>query len=171
MKPLPEVPATLEPRRRWLARFGQGALAGAFAVLVPWAPLARAAQARWARAWNAEAFAVRGQAEVLGALGWHGPVEDHPEVALQVTEIAESGAVVPVQVHSGLPGTRRIALLALDNPSTLAADFTLTPLLAPRLSTRIKLGGTTTVVALVQTDAGVFSARQLVKVTQGGCGG
>jgi len=158
-------------RRHWLAAACRAAVAATAGLLAPLAAMALAAPPRWARAWNAAAFAARSEPEVLAALGWSGPVQDHPEVRLQVTEIAESGAVVPVQVQSGLPDTRRIALLALDNPNTLAADFSLTPLLAPRLATRIKLGGTTTVVALVQTGAGVFSARQLVKVTQGGCGG
>ena len=123
------------------------------------------------RPWNAEAFRAKGVDAVLAALGLGGgPVED-ARVHLLVPEIAESGAVVPVQVHSEVPQTRRILILALDNPNSLAADFRITVRLQPRIGTRIKLAETTTVLALVESVAGLHLARQTVKVTTGGCGG
>jgi sulfur-oxidizing protein SoxY len=131
----------------------------------------QAATALWSRDWNEAAFTTRGLAETAAALGWTGPLLDNAGVHLQAPEIAESGAVVPVEVSSTIADTRRIALLVLDNPNTLVADFRLGSELAPRIATRIKLAETTTVVALVETGSGIRVARQVVKVTAGGCGG
>lgn len=167
MSPILPHSSVRTTRRQWLGRMLRGAAGGLLALALP----ARAALPDWVRRWNASAFEAHGESAVLAALGWNGPVRDDPGVLLQAPEIAESGAVVPVEVRCTLPGCRRIAVLVTDNPNTLAACFTLSPALAPRLATRIKLAETTTVVALVETEAGVFGARQEVKITIGGCGG
>ncbi|MDE3011420.1 MAG: thiosulfate oxidation carrier protein SoxY [Pseudomonadota bacterium] len=155
-------------RRRWLSLLMRGVPLATLAWLAPWA---RAALPGWARDWDGAAFSAKGEAAVLAALGWPGPLHEDVRLELEVPEINESGAVVPVRVRSRLPGTRSIALLALDNPNTLAACFEFGPGLVPAVATRIKLAGTTTVLALARTDAGVHAARRLAKVTQGGCGG
>ena len=122
-------------------------------------------------AWNAAAFSALGEAEVLAALGLHATPRLDARVRFEAPEIAESGAVVPVEVVSDVPTTRRVVLLALRNPNTLVADFQFGSRLLPQVATRIKLAETTEVVALVQSDEGLFAARRLVKVTLGGCGG
>ena len=73
--------------------------------------------------WNAAAFNAPTVAEVLKALGAGTPAPT-AEVSWGATpEIAENGAVVPVNVTSKIPGTDAIAILIEKNPNKLAANF------------------------------------------------
>ncbi len=105
------------------------------------------------------------------------PVADSDKVALTVPEIAENGAVVPVKVNVDHPMeennyVKAIHILTTKNGNARAADVMLTPLNAKGyFATRIKLGGTQEVVALVELSDGTFiKASKSVKVTIGGCG-
>lgn len=98
-------------------------------------------------------------------------------VKLKVPEIAENGAVVPVTVEVDSPMTdsdyvKSIHILAGKNSNSRCLDVNLTPANGKAmLSTRIKLGGTQEVTALVELSNGDFLiASQSVKVTIGGCG-
>jgi len=104
-------------------------------------------------------------------------VTDSAKVSLTVPEIAENGAVVPVKVHVESPMTeadyvKAIHVLASKNGNARCADVMLTPLNAKGyFATRVKLGGTQDVVALVELSDGSFlRAAKPVKVTIGGCG-
>ncbi|MFK5938340.1 MAG: thiosulfate oxidation carrier protein SoxY [Sulfurimonas sp.] len=98
-------------------------------------------------------------------------------VKLKVPEIAENGAVVPVTVNVESPMTdsdyvKSIHILSSKNGNARTIDVNLTPANGKAMfSTRIKLGGTQDVVAVVQLSNGDFLiASQSVKVTIGGCG-
>lgn len=98
-------------------------------------------------------------------------------VKLKVPEIAENGAVVPVTVEVKSPMTdadyvKSIHILSGKNSNARCIDVNLTPANGKAmLSTRIKLGGTQNVVALVELSNGEFLiASHSVKVTIGGCG-
>lgn len=99
------------------------------------------------------------------------PFAESNQIVLTIPEIAENGAVVPVSVSSTLPGINSIALFAELNPVPLTIQMFVTEEVEPELSTRLKLAETSFVHALVETDQGWFSAKKLVKVTIGGCGG
>ncbi len=99
------------------------------------------------------------------------------KIKLKVPEIAENGAVVPVTVEVDSPMTdadhvKAIHILASKNGNARCIDIHLTPANgAAMFSTRIKLGGTQDVVAVVELSSGEFiMASQSVKVTIGGCG-
>jgi sulfur-oxidizing protein SoxY len=99
------------------------------------------------------------------------------KVKLKVPEIAENGAVVPVTVEVDSPMTesdyvKAIHILSGKNSNARAIDVYLTPANGKAMfSTRIKLGGTQKVIALVELSNGEFlTASQSVKVTIGGCG-
>ncbi|MBT5935794.1 thiosulfate oxidation carrier protein SoxY [Sulfurimonas sp.] len=99
------------------------------------------------------------------------------KIKLKVPEIAENGAVVPVTVNIDSPMTennyvKAIHILASHNFNARSIDVYLTPANGKAMfSTRIKLGGTQDVTALVELSNGDFiSASQNVKVTIGGCG-
>ena len=64
-----------------------------------------------------------------------------------------------------------IAVIAENNPSPLAAGFEMGPGAQGYVSTRIKMGKTSDVIAIVKADGKLHSARKSVKVTIGGCGG
>ncbi|CAI6151569.1 MAG: hypothetical protein SPLUMA1_SPLUMAMAG1_01305 [uncultured Sulfurimonas sp.] len=99
------------------------------------------------------------------------------KVKLKVPEIAENGAVVPVTVNVESPMTsddyvKAIHILTSKNFNARCIDVNLTPANGKAMfSTRIKLGGTQEVSALVELSNGDFLiATQSVKVTIGGCG-
>jgi len=103
--------------------------------------------------------------------------EKSSKVKLKVPEIAENGAVVPVTVEVKSPMTdsdyvKAIHILAAKNSNARCLDVNLTPANGKAyLATRIKLGGTQDVVAVVELSNGEFLiASQSVKVTIGGCG-
>jgi len=122
--------------------------------------------------WNAAAFNAQTVADALKALGAGTPAPTR-EVSWGTTpEIAENGAVVPVNVTSKIPGTEAIAILIEKNPNKLAANFYFPEGTAPSLSTRVKMNESSVVHALVKTkDNKYFLATREIKVTLGGCGG
>jgi sulfur-oxidizing protein SoxY len=93
------------------------------------------------------------------------------EITLSSPDIAENGAVVQVGVQSQLPKTQEIHLLVEKNANPLAASFTLPEGTAGFVQTRLKMGQTTAVWALVKADGRWYSATRESKVTLGGCGG
>ncbi len=104
-------------------------------------------------------------------------VADSDKVKLTVPEIAENGAVVPVKVEVDNPMeesnyVKAIHVLSTKNGNARCADVMLTPLNGKGyFATRVKLGGTQDVVALVELSNGTFlRAAKSVKVTIGGCG-
>lgn len=104
-------------------------------------------------------------------------VVNSPLVHLKAPEIAENGAVVPVTVEVDSPMTendyvKAIHIFATKNNNTRCIDVHLTPANGKAMfATRIKLGGTQEVAALVEMSNGTFlGATQSVKVTIGGCG-
>ncbi len=99
------------------------------------------------------------------------------KVKLRVPEIAENGAVVPVTIDVDSPMSandyvKAIHVLTTKNGNSRTIDVFLTPANGKAMfSTRIKLGGTQDVVALVELSSGEYLiASQSVKVTIGGCG-
>jgi sulfur-oxidizing protein SoxY len=80
--------------------------------------------------------------------------------------------VVPVGASTTLAGAKRILLLVEKNPSMLAALFDVTDAVEPNISTRVKMGQSSNVIAVVITaDNKVLFAQKEIKVTLGGCGG
>ncbi|TCZ52760.1 thiosulfate oxidation carrier protein SoxY [Roseicella aquatilis] len=120
--------------------------------------------------WPEEAFRKTSQADALAAL-YGKPLEMSDKVTLQVPEIAENGAVVPVSVGTTLPNVTSVTLLVPENPNTLAASFKFGPGVAPAVSCRLKMAKTSPVIAVVESDGRLFGVSKEVKVTLGGCGG
>ena len=122
-------------------------------------------------AWNRSAFEGKSVDAVIKALGIASPV-DSKDVVITAPDIAENGAVVPISASTGLPGVTRIAFLVEKNPTTLAGVFDFTDAVESQVSTRIKMGQTSNVLAIaILADGRVLFAQKEVKVTLGGCGG
>lgn len=121
-------------------------------------------------AWDKTAFDAKSMDDALKALGAGKPA-DSKDVQINAPDIAENGAVVPVAVKSTLPGTEFIAILIEKNPSMLAASFTLPEGTAADVSTRVKMGQTSNVFALVKAGGSFYMTTKEIKVTLGGCGG
>ncbi|HEX9686760.1 MAG TPA: thiosulfate oxidation carrier protein SoxY [Burkholderiales bacterium] len=152
------------PRRIFLKRSGQlGALAAAWA-----AGLAVSSQA-WAATWNKAGFHSKAMTDVMKSLGASGATESR-DIVITAPDIAENGAVVPIAVTSKLPGTQQISIVAEKNPFPLAATFDVAGEGEGYVSTRIKMGQTSDVWAIVKAGGKYFTARKEVKITVGGCG-
>ena len=119
---------------------------------------------------NRAAFDAKNLAEALKALGAGAPVESK-DVVLTAPDIAENGAVVPVGVVSNLPKTEYIAIMIEKNPNMLAASFTLPEGTMADVQTRVKMGQTSDVYAVVKADGKFYMSKKEIKVTLGGCGG
>ena len=121
-------------------------------------------------AWNKAAFEAKNVGDAMKGLGVSAPA-DSKDIAIKAPDIAENGAVVPVEITSNIPGTTGIAIFAEKNASPLIASFTLSGGTEGYISTRIKLGQTSLVRAVVQAGGKSYTAAKEVKVTIGGCGG
>lgn len=108
--------------------------------------------------------------EALAALG-AGKPEVSDQVQIVAPDIAENGAVVPVGVSSAVPGTESVSILVEKNPSMVAANFAFPDGTMGEVQTRIKMGQTSDVYAVVKADGKYYMAKKEIKVTLGGCGG
>lgn len=124
-----------------------------------------------AAAWPADAFKSEAAAGALKSLFGTDQVTPSDEISLGVPTIAENGAVVPIEVSTSLQNVESISVVVPNNPRPLAANFVLTAAVVPEISSRIKMGETSDVIAVVKTDTGLYSTSKEVKVTIGGCGG
>ena len=124
----------------------------------------------FAAEWSQKIFEAKGLEEALKALGADKPTES-ADVVLSASDIAENGAVVPISVSSKAPNTQFIAILIDKNPSAVAASFNIPAGTEPAVTTRVKMGGTSNVHALVKADGKWLVASKEIKVTLGGCGG
>lgn len=100
-----------------------------------------------------------------------GKPEASGDITIKAPDIAENGAVVPVTVSTGAAGVSLISVLAPNNPVPLLASFNLSEGAQAYVSTRIKMGKTGDVVAVVKMGDKLVSNQKEVKVTIGGCGG
>lgn len=120
--------------------------------------------------WNASGFDAKSLADALKTIGADGAAVS-TDVVVTGPDIAENGAVVPLSVTSNAPGTDYIAILVEKNPNPLSAAFTLPEGTEAMVSTRVKMGGTSNVHALVRAGGKWLIASKEIKVTLGGCGG
>lgn len=120
--------------------------------------------------WNSSGFDAKTLEETLKKVGAAGAAVS-TDVAVIGPEIAENGAVVPVSVSSKLPNTEYMAILVEKNPNPLAAAFNLPAGTEAQIGTRVKMGGTSNVHALVKAGGKWYIATKEIKVTLGGCGG
>ena len=143
-------------KRRTVLKTGSGvtllSLLGGAGLLAPCAAQAQT--------WNKAAFDTHSLAETMNALGGGEPAQSKDIVFFQTPDIAENGAVVPVGITSNIPKTESIA-----------ASFDIPAGTEPTITTRVKMGQSSNIVALVKADGKYYSAAKEVKVTLGGCGG
>jgi len=125
--------------------------------------------AAWAETWNKPAFESKAVAEVLKALNASGAAESK-DIAITAPDIAENGAVVPVEITSRIPNTETISIIAEKNPFPLAATVEISNGSEPYTYVRIKMGETANVRAIVKAGGRYYTAVKEVKVTVGGCG-
>ena len=124
----------------------------------------------YAAEWNKAAFDTKTLQDTVKALGGTAATESK-DIVITSPDIAENGAVVPVSVSSKLGKTESISILVEKNPNSLSAAFDIPGGTEPFVSTRVKMGQTSNVHAVVKADGKYFYATKEIKVTLGGCGG
>jgi sulfur-oxidizing protein SoxY len=139
----------------------QAAAALAAGLVVPLRALA---------AWKKEAFEAKTAAEALRQLGI-GAGADSRDIVIEAPQIAENGAVVPIEITSNIAGTRAISVLIEKNPFPLAARFEFLEGAVPYVKVNVKMGESSFVRVAVEAGGRSFAASKEVKVTIGGCGG
>lgn len=120
--------------------------------------------------WNAAAFDAKNIAGALAGMGIVGPVES-ADVILKAPDIAENGAVVPIEVSSNVPNTQKLSVFIDNNPNPLAAHFDLSGGAMPSVAVRVKMQQTSNIRVVAHAGGKFYFTAKEVKVTVGGCGG
>jgi sulfur-oxidizing protein SoxY len=151
--------------RRNVLKSAAGASAVAVAVA---AGLLKPTQAM--AAWNKSAFEAKNVGDAMKGIGAANPT-DSKDITIKAPDIAENGAVVPVEIASNIAGTTSIAILAEKNAQPLVGTFGMSGGAEGFISTRIKMGQTSLIRAVVNAGGKTYTSAKEVKVTIGGCGG
>ncbi len=122
--------------------------------------------------WNKAAFEAKKVDDAIKAVFGTTATSESGDIVLKAPEIAENGAVTPVTVDATkMNGVESIAILADKNPTALVCVYNFSGPALGYVSTRIKMGETMNVIAVVKAGGKLYKAQQQVKVTIGGCGG
>ena len=121
-------------------------------------------------AWNKEAFQSKTPADALKGLGV-GATTESKDIAIDAPQIAENGAVVPIEITSNLPNTKSISVVIEKNPFPLAAKFEFGEGALPYVKVNVKMGESSFVRVVAEAGGRFYTASKEVKVTIGGCGG
>ena len=121
-------------------------------------------------AWNKAAFSSKSSAEALKILGTPS-AEASSGLVIEAPQIAENGAVVPIEVTSNIPGTTSIAVLVEKNPYPLVAKFDFKEGALPFVKINAKMGESSDVRVVATAGGKPYQATKEIKVTIGGCGG
>ncbi len=122
-------------------------------------------------AWPKAAFEAKDVNAALEASLGSSATTESGDIKLKAPDIAENGAVVPVTVTSKIADTESISIVVPKNAMPLAATFNLGATTKGFVSTRIKMGKTSDVIAVIKAGGKLYSTSKNVKVTIGGCGG
>jgi sulfur-oxidizing protein SoxY len=122
-------------------------------------------------AWSKGAFESKDVNSALSGLFGSSDLTGSDKIKIKAPDIAENGAVVPVSVTTTIAGAKSISILTEKNQQPLTASFELGAGTEGYVSTRIKMGKTSSVIAVVKADGKLYSTGKEVKVTIGGCGG
>jgi len=122
-------------------------------------------------AWPESSFNAKSVDDAVNALMGSAKHSPSGDIKIKAPDIAENGAVVPITISTKLSNVEAIAVLVEKNPQPLACSFDFDKSAEGFVSTRIKMGKTSDIVAVVKSGGKLFSSNKTVKVTIGGCGG
>jgi sulfur-oxidizing protein SoxY len=122
-------------------------------------------------AWPKAAFEAKSVDGAVDSLFGSSTLTASDKIKIKAPDIAENGAVVPISVEASIEGVDSISLIAENNATPLTSSFVLGKGTQPYIATRIKMGKTGKVIAVVKAGDKLYSTGKEVKVTIGGCGG
>jgi sulfur-oxidizing protein SoxY len=152
-----------QTRRSFMKAGGAAALLAAFggALLKPGRALA---------AWNKGAFEAKNIADAMKSVGVSN-AEESKAIEIRAPEIAENGAVVPIDITSNIPGTTSISVFIEKNPFPYTGTFDFSQGAVPYVHLRVKIGESSPVRVVATAGGKHYTTAKEVKVTIGGCGG
>jgi len=120
---------------------------------------------------NQNAFDAKSAVDAMRALGVNN-AQDSKDIQIRAPDIAENGAVVPIDITSNIPGTTAISVIIEKNPFPYTGTFDFSEGAMPYVHLRVKIGESSPVRVVVAAAGGrYYTAAKEVKVTIGGCGG
>ena len=122
-------------------------------------------------AWNTAAFNAKDVDAALTGAYDSTALTDSNKIKLKAPDVAENGASVTITVDSKLDKTEAISILVKNNAQPLTATFKLGAKTKGFITTNIKMGKSSDVIAVVKANGKLYTTKQQVKVTIGGCGG
>ena len=131
-------------------------------LLKPWVALAAT--------WNKDAFGAKTSTDALKGIGASNAAPSK-DILIEAPQIAENGAVVPVEITSNIAGTRSISVVIDHNPFPLVAKFDFMEDALPFVKLNVKMGETSELRVVAEAGGKHFVAAKEIKVTIGGCGG
>ncbi len=120
--------------------------------------------------WNEAAFTAKKVPDAVKGLFGDGAMTDSDKIEINAPDVAENGAVVPVDIKTSLPNVSNISLMVSENASPLTASFDTTDAIKGGVSLRVKVGKSGDLIVAVKSDGKLYTAKRAVKVTMGGCG-
>ena len=108
-------------------------------------------------AWNEQAFGAKTAADALKGIGASGAAPSK-DIVIDAPQIAENGAVVPIEISSNVPGTSAIAVVIEKNPFPLAGRFEFKEGALPFVKLNVKMGETSDVRVVAFAGGKQFSA-------------
>src|SRR4030095_13286403 len=144
----------MDSKRRKVLKTGGGLTLLSLLAAAGWLRQGEALAAEW----NKAAFEAKSLDDTLKALGGSASAQSKDIAFVSTPDIAENGAVVPIGVTSSIPKTESIAILIEKNPNMLAAGVGLPAGTEPSLSTRVKMGQSSNIYALVKADGKYYVA-------------
>lgn len=120
--------------------------------------------------WNKDAFLSKSAVDAVARIGASNAVQSK-DVVIEAPEIAENGAVVPIEITSNVPGTKSIAVIVEKNPFPLTGKFDFMDGAVPFVKLNVKMGESSIVRVVAEAGGKHYVATREVKVTIGGCGG
>jgi sulfur-oxidizing protein SoxY len=121
-------------------------------------------------AWNKGAFEAKSTIDAMKALGI-ASAEESKAIEIRAPDIAENGAVVPIDITSSIPGTTAISVFIEKNPFPYTGTFDVSQGAVPYVHLRVKIGESSQVRVVVAAGGKHYMTAKEVKVTIGGCGG
>ncbi len=122
-----------------------------------------------AKEWDDSLLKTRTYQEAAKVLGGDLVIES-TAITVSGPEMVDSGYIVPVSVESRLEGTDLIVLVVQKNPTPVVGVFKFPDGTQPSLNTRIKMGETSSVYAVVRANNNYYVASTMIKVRAGGSG-
>ncbi len=119
--------------------------------------------------WHNKILDAKTVSEAVWAMGGEVVVNSN-QVLLSGPEMVGSGFVVPLSMESKIPDTDFMLVVVQKNPIPVTCGFTIPPGTQASVSTRIKMGETSTIYGIARANGKFYVGSTMIKVRAGGGG-